>query len=248
MMGLGGIALITIVLLALMVPILVLVAAMHGGAALPKIVIWVAYLTAVFAALAAAAKIASFLSGGEFRVTVPVEPLPVKVPAGVTFDPPPVATLVGAETSQVDVLAEGFSWVTRWELSASWLLGAATIIAVCVVVLRLSRALARFDPFTVGAKALTALGWIVLVGWTLAEVLGQMGAASASADVFLYGGATLPPSWGAGQGPTDHGWPVPRGYSLSLPWEPLGAALAFALLAAVFRHGERLRRDTDGLV
>ena len=43
-------------------------------------------------------------------------------------------------------------------------------------------------------------------------------------------------------------WLVTAPFALTVPFWPLGAGLALALLAAAFRAGERLRRDTEGLV
>jgi hypothetical protein len=246
-MGLAGFGVIAIVLLVLLVPVLVLVAALRGGEALPRIVKLVAYAAIGLTTVATLLQLTSLALGSSVSLSVPVEDVAVKVPAGVVFEPPLTAQFSSASFDRVSVVAHGLSEVTRGQLMASWLLGAATIIAVCVVVLRLSSGLNVGDPFTVGAKALTTLGWIVLVGWTLAEVLGQIGACSAASELFGYSGATLPSSWG-NQTLEDHGWPAPHGYVLSLPLEPMGAALAFALLAAVFRHGERLRQDADGLV
>jgi type VI protein secretion system component VasF len=38
------------------------------------------------------------------------------------------------------------------------------------------------------------------------------------------------------------------GFSVTLPWWPVGAALALLALAAVFRYGAKLQRETEGLV
>ena len=41
---------------------------------------------------------------------------------------------------------------------------------------------------------------------------------------------------------------VPVTYLFTVPWWPALVALACAALAAIFRHGARLQRDTEGLV
>jgi len=43
-------------------------------------------------------------------------------------------------------------------------------------------------------------------------------------------------------------WLPQPNFVLELPVWPIAAGLAFAALAAVFRYGSRLQRDTEGLV
>jgi hypothetical protein len=242
----SAIAVILILLVLVSIPALLLVGAMRGGAALSRLVMVLAVLVIAATSIATIAQIVALFNGGNVTLAVPVQPVEVKVPAGVKLEIPPVATFASANFQQVQVVAHGFSLNTSLLLAAGWLCGALTIIAICIVVLRLSRGLAAADPFGVGATALSALAWIVLVGWTAATVLGELGAAGASWDLFWVAGYTLPEGWTDGL--DGHGWPSAGGGGINLPLEPLGAALLLALLAAVFRHGERLRRDADGLV
>ncbi len=238
-----------VLLLAIVVVVaMVLMSTLRGGAALVRSVTVLTVLVIAATSISTLAQIVSLFSGNEVSLTVPVQPVAVKVPAGVTFVEGPAATFTSANFQQLQVVAHGFSPSTRYLLAAAWLCSALTIIAICVVVLRLTRGLAVADPFGVGAKALSALAWIVLGGWMAATVLGQLGAAGASWDLFWVTGYTTPTSWQGTTDLADHGWPSAGGGAINVPLEPIGAALLLSLLAAVFRHGERLRQDTEGLV
>jgi len=43
-------------------------------------------------------------------------------------------------------------------------------------------------------------------------------------------------------------WLPQPGFGIEFPLWPIAAGLAFTALAAIFRYGSRLQRDTEGLV
>lgn len=233
---------IALVLGVIAVPVLVIVAAMRGGPNLPRIAAAAVYLVMAGTTLAMMGWIGALLSGGALTLTVPVEPLRPQLPAGVKLDPTPLAVISEGGFDRVSVTATGFSFDTRLTLAAAWLIGGLTVLAVSVMLLRLIKSLAAADPFSMGAKMLVASGWIVLLGGTVATAVGDIGVAMASSDLFASAAVS---SSGGGTGPS---WPESASFGLSLPTWPLGAALVLALLAAVFRHGEQLRRDAEGLI
>lgn len=246
-MTVGTIILIAFVLgpAVLAVPVLVMLAASRGGANLARIVTVVAGLAIVASALWVAAALLS-LASDTTTIDVPVSPTVVKVPDGVTLDA--TATYEVGTFDRLSVGVTGLPPATRLMLAAAPLLWAATTASVALVVLRLVRSIRAGDPFAVGSRALRTTGWIVLVGGSLATWVRNVGDWMASRDLFQLRG------W-SGAGTTVDvsdlsalGWPDAASLSLDLPWAALTVGIVLALLAAVFRHGEQLRSDTEGLV
>lgn len=229
----------------LAVPVLVMLAAGRGGPNLARIVTVVAGVALVAAALWVAAALIN-LGGDTTRVVIPVAPTPVKVPAGVTLDA--TATFEQGSFDHLSVWVTGLPLTTRLVMTTAALLSAATTVAVALVVLRLVRSMREGDPFALGSRALRTTGWIVLIGGSLATWVGNVGDWMASADLFrLHSWSAV----GTASEVTDLselGWPDVAPLQLHLPWAALTIGIVLALLAAVFRYGERLRHDTEGLV
>ena len=223
------------------VPAVVMVAASRGGSNLARIVNVVAGVVVVIAVFTAAATLIG-LGGAAATVTVPISTVPVRVPDGITFNGP-MATIQDGGFDRMTVTATGLTLGTRIVLAAGVLLGAATAVAIALVVVRLVRSIGQGDPFALGAR-----GWMTLVGGTLATWVGNVGDWLASRELCGVKGWS---GVGAGTDVLDLsllGWPNPASMRLDLPWQPIVVALVLALLAAVFRHGERLRQDAEGLV
>lgn len=177
-------------------------------------------------------------------VTVPVELVPVRMPAG--FTPFGLnATLISGGFDRVTVTASGFTVLTRIMMALAPALSAATTIVLALVVLRLARSLGEGDPFALSSTAVATAGWVALVGGTLATWAGNLADWLASRDLF----GTL--GWAADvdmSDPAQLGWPAAAGFRLDLPFAPFAAGLVLMMLAAVFRYGAQLRRDAEGLV
>jgi hypothetical protein len=86
------------------------------------------------------------------------------------------------------------------------------------------------------------------LGGALSAVLQQCGEWSAGRD------ALFVTAWGStgisdpGTTLANLGWPDPAYFALQIPFLPLLLGLGLTAIAAVFRAGERLQRDTEGLV
>lgn len=94
--------------------------------------------------------------------------------------------------------------------------------------------LLRGEPFTrVASRALFVTALVVLVGGIGTDLATAIGTGLAVAEVLPVEGlsTSLEPT-----------------FNLTVQLWPFGAALALAALAGVFRYGERLQRDTAGLV
>lgn len=226
----------------------VMAAVIHSGSRLPKIAEVLGYVVVVATTIGAVASAYPLVAGGPVTVTAPVTPMKPYVAEGIVLDHGPLATIVSGGFNRVTVTATGLGIGARLALLASLLVAAATTIAVSVVFIRLARSLRTGDPFAVGSRALLATAWIVFIGGAVGALLGDWGGAFASSDLFEYSGATLPANWSSTDMIVDHGWPEPVMLSFTIPWWPLGVGLVLALLAAVFRYGEKLRRDAEGLI
>lgn len=230
------------------VPVLVILIAMRGGPHMPKIVALVSYGVIVVTALMSLGAAITLMSGQAVSVTVPVAPLKPLVGKGVTLDQMSPATIQSGGLDQATLVVAGLPLNTRMVMLASLVIATATGIAVCVVVIRLARSVMTGNPFALGTRALIATGWILLIGGVAASAVGQIGDIMASSDIFGYLGGSAPASWNPEGGFAGPGWPEPATFALNIPWWPLGGALVLALIAGVFRYGERLHQDSQGLV
>ncbi len=246
--GPGAILVVALVLVAMAIPVVVIILAMRGGSHMPRIVAVVSYAVMVGIAVMSAVTAIVLMSGAPVSITVPVSPLKPFIATGVTLDRVAPVVIEDGGLDSASLVVTGLPMTTRVVMLIGMLIAATTAIAVCVVILRLARSVMTGNPFALGTKALTATGWILLVGGFAASVVSQIGNVMASWDVFGFSGGSATGSWnptGSFAGP---GWPEPATFGLLIPWWPLGGALVLALVAGVFKYGERLHRDSEGLV
>ena len=191
----------------------------------------------------------------QLTVTIPVETVPIEVPAGVTFTNGPEAEIVGGGLDQATVLIDGLSVTTRLLLAGSILTGGAMVVIIAVAVLRLARGIRLGDPFDRSvATAISVTAVTVLVGGILSSILGQLGAWNASREaLYVWGWNSTNPGVPEGLGPD--GWPQPAGFVLTLEFWPILIGVSLAAVATAFQAGTRLRtraeeaeRDVAGLV
>lgn len=234
-------ALFGLVILLVAIPVVVMVAAMRGGPGLPRIVAVVAVLAILIAGGWAVLVVAAAVAD-PMTVTVPISQVALIVPDGATLSGLR-ATMQNGGYDRVTVTATGFPLVTRAVIAASAVLLAATAITVAGVALRLVRGMAAGEPFTLESRVLVATGWVVLIGGTASTWVGNVGAWLASRDLFSHAGSSC-----AGEDCAYWTWPDAAFPQIDFPWAPVVIGLALALLAGIFRYGERLRHDTEGLV
>ena len=183
--------------------------------------------------------------------------VPLSLPV-YTFWPvlPPGASITGGPTAQVtgggfvsaQVSVSGLDGATRAWLAGSTLLQGSTIIMIAVVVMTLCSTLLRNEPFHAAVtRGMRRLGFTIIVGGLGWQVCSGVGESLASSQVLQLGSAALqnPVTW-------DDinmiiGFPQPTPH-LQVDFWPIWVGLAMLVLAAAFRYGERLQRDTDGLV
>lgn len=131
---------------------------------------------------------------------------------------------------------------TRWLLYAETGLPALAMIAISAAVFWLSMMLLRGRPFV---RSLTHMAGAAAVVVMIAGVGAQVFASAARASVVEF---LNPQVITAGGNMTDPSYEGLTGWALNLDLAPVGWALGLALVAAAFELGQRLQKDTEGLV
>lgn len=141
-----------------------------------------------------------------------------------------------ASVGEVNASIVGLPFGTRALLATGQLIGAVLVAtpaaAIGVICFQLLRG-AAFARVT--SRALIVTAGVILVGGIAGDLVTGVGRGLAALEVFP--SSADPDATGA-----------VATYNLTVEMWPFGAALALAALAAVFRYGARLERDTAGLV
>ncbi|BDV29560.1 hypothetical protein [Microbacterium terricola] len=205
-----------------------------------------AAIWAGFAVIGAAIAVLTTLLQPQVQITVPVQEFWPALPEGTVVEGTP-ATRVGGGFTSAGLLVDGLSTGARvcWAISQAlgWLVPGAIagLIAVACFQLLAGRA---FAPVVARMAMVTAV--VVMVGGIAAQVLGDIAGSMAAAEVLQWTSAEYEEVAGI-EDVLQAWWPQP-GFGITFPFWPIAAGLAFAALAAVFRYGSALQRDTEGLV
>lgn len=221
-------------------------AAHEDAASTVGVTLWVAGAWAVTGTIGAVIAVLGALLQPDVTITVPVQQFWPALPAGAVVEGMTATRVSGGFTSaELTVTDLSVGARVLWGLSQgiAWLLPAliAGLIAVACHQLRAGRA---FAPVVARLSMATAAA--VAVGGVVMQVTGDIAGSMAAAETLR---------WTSGQYPDVPGiddalqawWPQP-GFGITFPFWPIAAGLAFAALAAIFRYGSRLQRDTEGLV
>ncbi|MEV7972094.1 hypothetical protein [Cellulomonas sp. NPDC089187] len=169
------------------------------------------------------------LGGGEVDVTVLLSGAQVPLPLGQGGSP----VEAGVPSAQVAVSDLG-AFMTVWAVGAVVVVPLATI-TVTLLVAGLSRNFLRGQFFSPrNTWIITAISLVVAVAWALNLMCTRFTS-----------------NWALVQIGGDQGfrtWSQDTIISGPHAWLPIFAAMAIGALAAVFRAGERMQRDTEGLV
>lgn len=174
--------------------------------------------------------------------TVPYWPLPLP---GVTIDTGPTSVVGGGFTA-AELMIAGVPLPARVLWAVGQFLGllvptaiAGLIALVCFQLLRgaaFAPVVARGSLITAAVVLVGGLGTQALCGWA-GSVAGGAALTVRSAEVNGYPDAVDPLAL------------LPQSaFNVQIDFWPIGAALALAALAAVFRYGFSLQRETEGLV
>ncbi|SEB85616.1 hypothetical protein SAMN04489806_1958 [Paramicrobacterium humi] len=117
-------------------------------------------------------------------------------------------------------------------------------VAGALGVIVLARRLLSSRPFARAAR-----GLLVAIAALAAAVGIAVPALEAAATASAVAALSMPTDGFHVADPDSQAWVVPAGFELQdLNWPVLALATVLLLIALVWRHGERLQRDTEGLV
>lgn len=178
---------------------------------------------AVFAVVPAIQRLLEVGDGHDVPVTIPLDGETATLPLG------PDGAAVSATVDVATVVVPDPAPATLFALYAEPIWTALLILAACVFAAILFLRLARGRAFQAGTSRLIYIGaGVVLVGWFVRSILTNMttnGAISALSD-YTYDDSVI--------------------FRTSLA--PFFVFLVVGAFAAAFQIGERLQRDTEGLV
>ncbi len=202
---------------------------------------------AVLTAIGTTVAVIQTLVAEHVAVSLPVSTFWPNLHPTVEITDGPTAEVVGGGFEVAEVTIAGLSTDARLLLAGGHALQGLTFVIIGVMVAILCHRLLAGDPFRrMLSRAMTVSAVSIAIGGLAWQVLFQLGGLAASTQVLLVTG------WNAGdvvmQDPDiGIGWPEPyMGFTLEF-W-PLFLALPLVAVAIAFRYGERLQRDTEGLV
>lgn len=182
-------------------------------------------------------------------VSLPVREFWPSLPSAVKLDGV-YAQVVGGGFSSAEVEVNGLDGVARIWLAAGALVQGLTTVMVAVVVMMICTSIIRQDPFrAVLIRGISFTGIGIIIGGIVWQICAIVGGGMASVQTL---GAT--------------GWEIntemvhwedihqviglPRAVTQewNIEFWPLGIGLSLLAIAAVFRFGQGLKNDTDGLV
>lgn len=220
------------------------------------VVIVTRFIAIIYAAItfvATVITIVTTLVSEVVSVTIPVRQFWPDVHPWVTLTGAPDASIVGGgfSTATVDIIGLGLD--ARLWLAGGHALQGLTFTLIAVVVAMLSHRMLAGSPFrTALARSITVVAVVIAAGGMAWQLCFGIGGSIASEQALFVSG------WTSG-GPTSEitDYVLEHFESTGLPestlmidlgfW-PLLLGLALAVIGLAFRHGERLQRDTEGLV
>ena len=208
----------------------------------------IAWISIAGVALVTVSTVVSDLTSRSISLRLPVYEFWPTLPAGATIISGPTAQVTSGGFTSAEVSVSGLDIAARAWLAGSSLLQGATIIMIAIVVVTLSLTILRNDPFQPAvARSIRLVGITVIVGGLAWQACSGVGESLASKQVLQLGSTELKnlASWDDIN--TIIGFPQPTPH-IQVDFWPIGVGLVMLVLAAAFRYGERLRRDTDGLV
>lgn len=150
------------------------------------------------------------------------------------------SAIVGAHYDSVTLVIEGLPAGLRWLMVSHTVVAALLGIGLCLIVFILGMRLLERRPFVRSATwSIFSASVLVMVTGMLAPLLRAI--SDAEVVQFLGDAVTLSSDTGLGA----EGLVL---FGLTIDPAPFGWGLALGVVAAAFQLGERLQRDTEGLV
>ncbi|WP_405215991.1 hypothetical protein [Agrococcus sp. Ld7] len=218
----------------------------RDAAALPVIMIG----ATAYAALAAIGTLWSTiatLAASQVQVALPVRTFwPSPLP-GVTDISGPTASVVSGGFSVAAVEVTGLDLTARAFLAGGIIVQGATLVVIGIVVALLCRRLLTDAPFAASlTRSLRLAAGTLALGGIVWQALTAIGSTLAANQVLRIDSWAFTGDVPAG-GVADTGLPEPS-LAFTIEFWPILIALALVAVAAAFRTGERMQRETAGLV
>lgn len=197
--------------------------------------------------VATAVAVVGQLASDVVEVVLPTAPFWPWVPSEVEILPAEgAASIVGGGFTEALVSLEGLSMNARVLLALGSLAQGLTQLAVTAAVYVLAKRLLEGEPFQpVLSRTVMVAAVAMVIGGLLWQVCFSLGESMAAREALTIEGWSYPDALGL-EDPTLL-LPQPT-LGLTIEFWPIFTGMALAAVAAAFRHGERLQRDTSGLV
>ncbi len=206
---------------------------------------WLAQAAMWITAITAVAAAASAIFSPKLELALPVEPFWPGVPTGAKLSGTG-ATIKDAGFETLTVQAEGLNAPVRFLLAGAILLSAVTALAIFYFFRRAAQSALAGDPFNPAvARAAQLASVTVLVAGLASQVINGIAKNQAAIEVLRWTGLAKDCSGGC---PAIETWWPETTLRFELSFWPIGAALALAAMAAIWRFGDHLQRETEGLI
>lgn len=207
---------------------------------------FVARVAAAGAVLFTSARVILDFTSNAVSVAIPVQQFWPLLPAGDTLTGP-TAHVVSGGFTDATVGVSGLDAAARSWLAGASLLQGATIAILAIMVATLCSTVLKELPFRPTlTRGIRTTAFAILFGGFGWQLCSGIGRSLAAQQVLRLDSAAFTNRIDFTLG-TITGFPSP-GWDASFDLWPLWVALAFFALAAAFRYGESLQRDTEGLV
>ena len=162
------------------------------------------------------------LPNREVPVLVPFVEMPTRLPIG------PDGADIAANVEQATVSVSGMPTITVVSLAIAAIVTAASAIAIIAIVCIFCRRLIRGEAFSArNTRLIMATSFTLIGGWFLGTLFTNMGVNGAFSHL------------------SDYGY---DGATFTADWVPAVAAIAIGAVGIAFQAGQRLQRETEGLV
>ncbi|WAB84288.1 hypothetical protein OVN20_01550 [Microcella daejeonensis] len=207
----------------------------------------------LFAVVGTLGSVIEAVFGERVTVTVPVQRFQPLLDAGIaSIDGIDAEAALGSPGFTEGVfLVSGLDAAARAWLAVGHLATGALVVTILVLIARLAQQAMQEEPFTQPISHLMArAGAVLAIGTVIGQISLGIGGSLASSQLFDstgWTGVEIDTSAYERLGLSASGLPEST-FAFEVEFWPIGVGLALIVVAGIMRRGERLQRDTAGLV